>query len=117
MNRVEDIASFRVVVANSNKVLVNDTVDYNVREYVANNVNDGQYVICVDTVDSNGQRRPHFYSQCIQLDTDHINVDNFVPEISFNDKQVLAVESTLSSANRPDIQTILILLNVLLLFK
>lgn len=118
LNRVEDIASFRVVVANSDKVVVNDTVDYNLREYVANNLNDRQsYVVCVDTNDSDGQQRPHFFSQCIRLDNNHIDVDNFAPQITFDGQQSPRELSISSSADSLDIRSALIALNVYLLIK
>ena len=87
LNRIEDIALFRLLISNENNILVNETLEYNVREYVANNLNERQkYVICINTIDSKSTERPQFFSQCIQFEENHMNVENFVSHKSLANK-------------------------------
>jgi len=87
VNRVEDMALFNVLITSSgdNQLVVNETVEYNVREYVANGLSDRQeYVVCVNTMDSEGRKRRQLYSQCIQFDGNNVNIENYAPQMSLS---------------------------------
>lgn len=70
LNRVDDIASFNLVIKNRDKSLVLEaTLDYNSREFVAEGLDDQEeYQVCVTAIDSSFNKRYLYKSQCSWFD-------------------------------------------------
>jgi hypothetical protein len=88
VNRIDDIASFRLILKNENHILINESLEYNNREYLANKLNDrNKYVVCINAIDSNGNERQYFNSQCVRFDRSETNAENFV-SIDWNSSEL-----------------------------
>jgi hypothetical protein len=96
VNRIDDIASFRLILKNENQILINESLEYNNREYVANKLNDrNKYIVCINAIDSNGNQRQYFNSQCVRFDSSDTNVENFV-KINWNSDEFALLSTNIN---------------------
>jgi hypothetical protein len=96
VNRIDDISSFRLILKNENQILINESLEYNNREYVANKLNDrNKYIVCINAIDSNGNERQYFNSQCVRFDSSDTNAQNFV-EVNRNSHELTLLSTNIN---------------------